>query len=95
MAPPFPPQALQRRPAQTIRDSSSSYKHCENREKLHREHLIGCGGVKLSLLKDVNITTVTTTTIASVTITTVTIEIFVLKKKLSQKFNHKILVTKA
>ena len=35
-------------------------KHRENREKLHREHLIGCPGVKLFLLKYVTITTVNT-----------------------------------
>ena len=27
-------------------------KHCENRKKLPREHLIGCQGVKMFLLKD-------------------------------------------
>ena len=27
-------------------------KHCENRKTLPREHLIGCQGVKLFLLKD-------------------------------------------
>ena len=48
-------------------------KHCENREKLHREHLISCRGVKLSLLKDVTITTVTTATVTTVTTTNVTI----------------------
>ena len=48
-------------------------KYCENRKKLHREHLIGCQGVKLSLLKYVTITTVTTATVTTVTITNVTI----------------------
>ena len=48
-------------------------KHSKNREKLHKEHLIGCSGVKLSLLKDVTTTTVTATTITYVTINTVTI----------------------
>ena len=27
-------------------------KHCENREKLLREHVIGCQGVKMFLVKD-------------------------------------------
>ena len=48
-------------------------KYLENREKLHREQIIGCLGVKLYLLKYVTITTVTTATVTSVTITTVTI----------------------
>ena len=38
-------------------------KHRQNREKLPREHLIGCGGVKLFLLKYVAITTVATATV--------------------------------
>ena len=42
-------------------------KHRENRENLRREHLMGCRGVKLSLLKDVTITTVTTATVTTVT----------------------------
>ena len=47
----------------------------ENREKLFREHHIGCGGVNLFLLKYVtNTTPVTTVTITA--ITTVTIWIF-------------------
>ena len=44
---------------------------------LHQEHLIGCRGVKLLLLKDVTITAVTTAagqcSTATVTITTVAI----------------------
>ena len=48
-------------------------KHRKNREKLPQEHLIGCRGVKLFLLKYVTITTVTTATVTTVTITTVTI----------------------
>ena len=48
-------------------------KHRENREKLHREHLIGCRGVKLFFLKYVTITTVTTATVTTVILTTVTI----------------------
>ena len=48
------------------------YKHRENREKLHREHLIGCPGVKLFLLKDVIITTATTATVTTATTATVT-----------------------
>ena len=48
-------------------------KPCENREKLHHEHLIGCQGVELFLLKDFNITNVTTATVDTITITTVTI----------------------
>ena len=49
-------------------------KHCKNCKKLHREHLIGCWGVNLFLLKDVTIITVTTFT--TDTITTVTIWLF-------------------
>ena len=41
--------------------------------KAAREHLIGCRGVKLFLLKYVTITNVTTATVTTVTITTVTI----------------------
>ena len=48
-------------------------KHCENREKLHREHLIGCQGVKWFLLKYVTIITVTTATVTTATVTTVTV----------------------
>ena len=48
-------------------------KHRENCEKMHREHIIGCRGIKLFLLKDVTITSVTTATVTTVTITTVTI----------------------
>ena len=48
-------------------------KHRQNREKLPREHLIGCQGVKLFLLKDVNITTVTTATVTTTTVTIVII----------------------
>ena len=48
-------------------------KHRENCEKLHQEHLIGCRGVKLFLLKDFTITTVATATVTTVTINTVTI----------------------
>ena len=51
-------------------------KHRENRKKLKQERLVSCWGVKLSLLKDVTITTVTTTTLTYVTITTVTIRFF-------------------
>ena len=47
-----------------------TYKTSRESQKAAREHLIGCQGVKLFLLKDVTITTVTT---ASVTITTVSI----------------------
>ena len=36
-----------------------SMKHCENREKLHREYLIGCWDVKLFVLKNIIITSVT------------------------------------
>ena len=56
-----------------IKDHKVAYlKHRENREKLHREHLIDCQGVNLSLLNYVNITTVTTATFTTDTITTVT-----------------------
>ena len=48
-------------------------KHCKNCKKLPREHFIGCQGVKLFLLKDVMIATVTTASVTTVTITTVTI----------------------
>ena len=48
-------------------------KHRENREKLHREQLIVCRGVKLFSVKDVTITTVTTGTVTTVTITNVTV----------------------
>ena len=48
-------------------------KHSENCEKLHREPLIGCQGVKLFLLKYVTITTVTTATVTTVNCITVTI----------------------
>ena len=51
-------------------------KHHENSEKLHRENLIGCRGVKLSLLKYVTITTLTTAIVTTVTITNVTIQVF-------------------
>ena len=44
------------------------FKRRENRENLPREHVIGCQGVKLFLLKDVNIPLVTTVTIPIVTI---------------------------
>ena len=50
-------------------------KHCKNREKLHKEHLIGCQGVKLFLLKYVTISTVTTAIV-----TTVPIWVLLLKK---------------
>ena len=50
-----------------------SQKHRENREKLHQEHLIGCRGVKLFLLKYATINTVTTATVTTVTITSVAI----------------------
>ena len=33
-------------------DSNTDTKHCENREKLPRQHLIGCQVVKMFLLKD-------------------------------------------
>ena len=36
-----------------------SMKHCENRKKLHREYLIGCWDVKLFVLKNIIITSVT------------------------------------
>ena len=49
-------------------EKNVNLKHRKNREKLHREHLIGCQGVKLFLLKDVTITTVTTATFTTVTI---------------------------
>ena len=49
------------------------FKHRENRKTLPFEYRIGCQCVKLSLLKDVTITTFTTVTITTVTITTVTI----------------------
>ena len=45
-------------------------------EKLHREHPIGCQGVKLYLLKDVAITTVTTAIVTNVTLATVTIWVY-------------------
>ena len=48
-------------------------KHCENREKVPGKHFIGCRGVKLFLLKDVAITTVTSATVTTITITTITI----------------------
>ena len=51
-------------------------KHCKNCEKLPWEYLIGYQGVKLFLLKDVNITIVTTATVTTVTITTVTIWVY-------------------
>ena len=47
-------------------------KHRENRKKLHREHLIGCQGVKWFFLKYVTSTTVTTATVTTVILTTVT-----------------------
>ena len=56
------------------------WKHRENREKLHREHLIGCRGVKLFLIKDVTITTFTSANVTTVTITTVTIWVFELSQ---------------
>ena len=52
------------------------YKHRENRKKLHREHLIGCQGAKLFLLKYVIMSTVATATVTTDTITTVTIWVF-------------------
>ena len=42
-------------------------------QKLHREYLIGCRGVKMLFLKDVTITSVTTDTVTTVTFTHVTI----------------------
>ena len=51
---------------------SQYFKHCKNREKLQLEHLIGCQGVNLFLLKYVTITTVTTASVTTVTITTLT-----------------------
>ena len=48
-------------------------KHRENRKKLPWEHLIGCQGVKLFLLKYVTITTVSNATVTTDIITTVTI----------------------
>ena len=46
-------------------------KYCENCEKLHLKHFIGCQGVKLLLLKDDTVTNVTTATVTTVTITNV------------------------
>ena len=43
---------------------------------VHQEHIIGCQGVKLFLLKDITITIVTTATDTTVTITTVPIGFF-------------------
>ena len=51
-------------------------KHCENYKKLHRKHFIGCQGVKLFLLKYINITTFSTATLITVIITTIPIKFF-------------------
>ena len=32
--------------------TKSVIRHCKNHKKLHREHIIGCQGVKMFLLKD-------------------------------------------
>ena len=53
-----------------FRKCECTVKYCNNREKLHRDHLIGCQGVKLFLLKGVTITSVTTATVTTVTNTT-------------------------
>ena len=42
-------------------------KHRKNFKKLHQEHLMGCRGVKVLLLKDVTITTINTVNVTSVT----------------------------
>ena len=57
-------------------ESTPKTKHRKNCKKLDREHLIGCRGVKLFLLKDVTITNVTTATVTAATLTTVTILVF-------------------
>ena len=74
-------------------------KHRENCKTLPFKHCIGCQCVKLSLLKDVTITTfttvtITTVTITTVTITTVTIIIILVTKFYLQPLSYKILVTK-
>ena len=50
--------------------SLQQFKTLQESQKAAREHIIGCQGVKLCLLKDVTVTTFTTATVNTVTITT-------------------------
>ena len=64
-------------------------KHCENCEKVHREHFIGCQGARLFLLKYVTISTVATANVTLVTISTVTIWVFEINTIWFFEFCHK------
>ena len=63
----------------------SKEKYCQNHERLTQEHLIGCRGVNLFLLKDITISTVTTATVTTVTITNVPVSVF--------RFSHSLFLS--